>query len=164
MENLKLEHLAPYLPYGLKFIMTSDYTDEFCFEDWDGKEEDYKNGAIWQYAGEIDNDLYIPLSISEGEIGRVFRKESTWISINNKGIKPILRPLSDLTKEIEVNGELLIPTSYLLESTGFEIIDYKDSIDDISELPYNIISKLCEWHFDIFSLLEKKLAIDINTL
>ena len=30
--------------------------------------------------------------------------------------------------------------------------------------PYWIMEKLFKWHFDVFNLLEKGLAIDINTL
>ena len=34
----------------------------------------------------------------------------------------------------------------------------------IESMPYAIVSKLLEWHFDIDGLIEKGLAIDINTL
>lgn len=27
-----------------------------------------------------------------------------------------------------------------------------------------ILERLCEWHFDIFGLIEKGLAVDLNTL
>ena len=37
------------------------------------------------------------------------------------------------------------------------------SIKEIQE-PKNDYEKLFEWHFDIFGLIEKGLAIDINTL
>ncbi len=30
--------------------------------------------------------------------------------------------------------------------------------------PYEVMEKLLSWHFDVFSLIEKGLAIDINTL
>ena len=31
-------------------------------------------------------------------------------------------------------------------------------------MSYGLVSKLIEWHFDVFGLIEKGLAIDINTL
>ena len=36
--------------------------------------------------------------------------------------------------------------------------------DTVLYLPYNIVSKLFENHFDVFGLIEKGLAIDINTI
>lgn len=148
MENkLELKHLAPYLPYGLKFIMTSDYLDEFDFNDWYGDEDDYKKGSIWTYAGEVDEDLNIPLG--DGDISRVFRKESTYISIMCNGIKPILRPLSDLAKN----------------EFPFKIGTYtKDFVFILENTEYQFVARMFELHFDVFRLIDKGLAIDINTL
>lgn len=77
--------------------------------------------------------------------------------------KPILHPLSDLTKEIEINGEKFVPV--------VEIMKIKDNGDwlgvqhkKIEENPFYVVKKLQEWHFDIDDLIGKKLAIDINTL
>lgn len=107
--------------------------------------------------------------------------------------KPILRPLSDLTKEIEVNGEKFIPIVELLkiiyadklhpeEDSYYNEIEYgltgharawfkyraqlEIMIPDFNLLkqPYFIVNKLFEWHFDVFNLIENNLAIDINTL
>ena len=33
-----------------------------------------------------------------------------------------------------------------------------------SRAPYGFVLNLLEWHFDVFGLIEKGLAIDINTL
>ena len=148
--KLELKHLAPYRDSKLKFIMTSDFLDEFGhYDDWSGKEEDYLEGSIWTWAGYIDKDLM--LSSYDGDLNWVFRKEHTWISfdITNKGIKPILRPLSDLTKE----GFVYLH-NYLT----------KEIDNDISLLHYRDIQILLKNHFDVFGLIEKGLAIDINTL
>lgn len=74
--------------------------------------------------------------------------------------KILLRPLSDLTKEIEVNGEKFVPYKKLEWGNGTHVIPailggYTN---------YNESSKLFEWHFDVFGLIEQGLAIDINTL
>jgi hypothetical protein len=85
---------------------------------------------------------------------------------------PILYPLSDLTKEIQHNGFNIIPLS--------EIIEDERCNDDIQHLsrmilnmdmkelclnyPFWVIQKLVEWHFDIALLIEKRQAININTL
>lgn len=78
--------------------------------------------------------------------------------------KPILHPLSDLTKEIEHNGEKFVPSDRLainLFSKGTKEIILKGEINGI---PYWVMQYLFEWHFDVFGLIEKGLAVDINTL
>ena len=82
--------------------------------------------------------------------------------------KPVLRPLSDLTKKIDYgNGApvKMIETFFreprqLLEkelkiTNGQLIYDY---------LTWEILRKLFKYHFDVFGLIENDLAIDINTL
>lgn len=141
MEKLTIKELAPYLPYGLKIFSE------------DGNSYD------------VITDIQIAHIIKHNRIGEV---------------KPILRPLSDLTKEIKVNGEKFVPIEY------FELgDDYNESVDygngnikligllkdmakynfiDSNYMPYYVVQKLFEWHFDVFGLIEKRLAIDINTL
>lgn len=76
-------------------------------------------------------------------------------------IKPILRPLSDLTKEIEVNGEKFVPQDKM-KHLDLEWLINSDNL--IMKTNYEDVLKLLEWHFDIFELIKDKLAIDINTL
>jgi len=92
--------------------------------------------------------------------------------------KPILRPLSDLTKEIEVDGEKFVPINLLKKefnktlcpylffdgtiSLDIDTENYSQTIDLFEG--YLITQKLLEWHFDIYGLIENNLAIDINTL
>lgn len=144
MEKLELKHLAGYLPYVLK-IMRPD------------------NMTILEIVG-LQGSLFI---FSEGGYGQ----------IGNSGNKPILRPLSDLTKEIEVNGEKFVPMDRLFGSAyriqgfehyvnifngGFELTITKGNKTVYAD--FYIYQKLYEWHFDIYGLIEKGLAIDINTL
>ncbi len=93
----------------------------------------------------------------------------------DRGYKPILRPLSDLTERINFKGSEFVPEAYLY----FEVIgvdndmygtfdEFKDNYLDhikynISHIPYCIITQLLEWHFNVFNL-PKELFIDINTL
>ncbi len=82
-------------------------------------------------------------------------------------LKPILHPLSSLTKEIEVNGEKFVPFDNMYLKAYKEICELTDEADPskiIEAMPYYIYIKLFEWHFDCFSLIENNLAIDINTL
>jgi hypothetical protein len=74
-------------------------------------------------------------------------------------IKPILRPLSDLNKEIThsektFNPKFVIDMAFPSERMGLNPATWS----------HRVITKLQEWHFDVFGLIEKGLAIDINTL
>jgi hypothetical protein len=92
------------------------------------------------------------------------------------GVMPFLHPISDLTKEIDcpdVMGEKFVPINRLKK----EHSEYPLLIDgnvfftdrcnlnmlEIHEIN-KIFQKLYQWHFDINGLIEKGLAIDINTL
>jgi hypothetical protein len=155
--RLELKYLAGYLPYGLKFKTNFDHI---------------------QY-------LMTSLDINKSKV--TFRainnfKNSKNISIKLLGEnKPILRPLSDLTKEIELNGEKFVPLEEIKEvflnnpKKGCE--HYRDIFKDvyfewteecfesnIEMLPYEWIQKILQWHFDIYGLIDAGLAIDINTL
>lgn len=132
--KLELKYIAPYLPYGLKGIITYH--------------ADNKEICTLGVKCDINNvcDIYDFLNSSYD-------------------LKPILRPLSDLTKEIEVNGEKFVP---ILEMERiFKINPLWEGWDFkhiAVELPIEIWNKLFEWHFDVFGLIPQGLAIDINTL
>lgn len=164
MKKLERKHITPYRDYGLNFVMTTDYREDFAScDDWGADIADFKKGSIWTYAGEVDKDLYIP--IGEGDLSRVFRKGSTYISIDDNGIKPILRPLSDLTKEIEINGDRFRPIEKLYGG-DYYTKGMNDSISNYQHLKnhYGFYSQLFEWHFDVFGLIDAGLAVDLNTL
>ena len=90
----------------------------------------------------------------------------------------ILRPLSDLTKEITHKGEKFIPIEEINKYTPLEnYMGFKFEYDNIGQfglrtpeswLPYidyyKSFQKIQEWMFDIHGLIESGLAIDLNTL
>ena len=87
--------------------------------------------------------------------------------VNERG-KPILRPLSDLTKEIKHKGERFVPISEIVNHP-LSYYDYKEdaliSIQNyFNQVRWWTIQYLIEWHFDIAGLIEKGEAIDVNTL
>ena len=91
--------------------------------------------------------------------------------VNDNRWKLILHPLSDLTKEIEVNGERFVPMDVLYKIfnkklfTGLSKYGMNRKIElYVKCMPYFIVEKLLEWHFDIHDLIDSGLAIDINTL
>lgn len=71
-------------------------------------------------------------------------------------IKPLLRPMSDLTKEITHEGERFVPTLALDKLNCFPVSD--------TEKALRYYDKLNEWMFDYRNLISAGLAIDVNTL
>lgn len=172
--KLELKHLAPYLPYKLKFVMVFDSSEDFG----DVVPEEYlKKDSIWE--------LYLltneSIEFFGGECDDYALKNGPSRIANNGALKPILQPLSNLTKEIEMNGEKFVPVEWfeigdennLSNDYGFanvRLINHLKEIskyniqNDIEYLPNGVVNKLHEWHFDVFGLIPKGLAIDINTL
>lgn len=90
------------------------------------------------------------------------------------GVKPILRPLSDINKSIEINGERFVPINRIdlfLMNYGVNKLAWQkwverfDSGDgSVWDLPAFIFEKLTEWHFDVHGIIEYELATNINEL
>jgi len=129
MEKLELKHLAGYLPYELKGISIEENLGI----------ETVKGFSIYG----INKTVCLSTNIDD---------------IDLELFNPILRPLSDLTKEIEVNGEKFVPSDLLNINQNFLNKDF------VLACPFFVVQKLLEWYFDIYGLIEKNLAIDINTL
>jgi hypothetical protein len=91
--------------------------------------------------------------------------------IDGYKIKPILRPLSDLKKEITYNRENFVPIDWL-EDKYYTLSLHKecerllelDGYQWTNRLSCLLLLHLFEWHFDVFRLIEKGLVVDINTL
>ena len=112
----------------------------------------------------------LKVKFESGEIAGYNATTYFYDKFNNENL-PICRPLSDLTKPIEHNGEKLVPIvelakmrSSIVENVipmAFEAIkrDIKSK-----RLPFDMVLKLIEWKFDIANLIETGEAIDVNTL
>lgn len=76
----------------------------------------------------------------------------------------MLRPLSDLTQEIEHNGETFVPIEWLTGKFGEHVGEwaylYTHSRADLDDMPLKAARKLYQWHFDLDGLLGKGLAIE----
>jgi len=119
--ELELKHLSPYLPYNLKIMV---------------------NGTIYSI-----NGMYKSL---ESTRGWVIDLDVFVCSIDDKDLKPILIPLSDLTTEF-VSQNLI------------DRVNKSSSKDIKVSLSYSSLVHLISMHFDVFGLIEQGLAIDINT-
>lgn len=90
-------------------------------------------------------------------------------NINDLEFKLHLHPMSDIDKYLNKLSEWL----YNQEPESFnDVWGAKKWIKatihlkgyEIQSLPYKIVNKLIEWHFDVFFLIKEGLAIDINTI
>lgn len=140
-DYLELKHLVPYLPYGLKVRHNISPTIQ---------------ELIGMHYEQFQEGIYC-LQLKG-------KKMLTPMS----AVKPILRPIADLTKTIVVNGETFVPINKLKGLFGWDYL-WEDFHKDkqpfnIYALKYASVVKLFEWHLDVFGLIEKGLAIDINTL
>lgn len=76
--------------------------------------------------------------------------------------KLILRPLSDLDKLIEHNNEKFVPFDKMNWRPQFcDIHAVANSLEN-QLIEYRYFEMLISWHFDVFGLIEKGLAVDFN--
>lgn len=97
------------------------------------------------------------------EILQVLHYENRHVLGSDKH-KPILRPLSDLATFIIHNEVEFYPLEWIAQELDYDLYSLEYYREHTLRIPYEILSKLLEWHFDIFGLIEKGLAVDINTL
>lgn len=147
MEKLTLKEIANHLLNDAKFKIK-------------GKDEIYKSSAIYLMKNRID---FYNVKLNS-DIG----------SCSIDEIELILHPLSDLTKEREVNGEKFVPFDVIANDEEYAYLEddniwvndmfYSQILTDLSFIPYGVIQKLLEWHFDFQGLIQQNKAVDINTL
>lgn len=101
----------------------------------------------------IDQSCY-RIEYEDGKLENFIKSVRFW----KDDLKLILHNLTDLKKEININGEKFVPFEKL-GLTEENILDF-----NVSFCPFWIIKLLYEWHFDIHGLVKKGEAIDINTL
>lgn len=165
MKKLKLEHLAPYLPYNIECILSEKGIFNL----------DSEFGVPYQ-ATKPMKIINILLG-SKIEI-EIHSEKTNWgvgfVELDE--IKPILRPLSDLKifHELEFkkyNEGKKYDKDYIewFSYEQFQTMFCVEDIDDfLSLLPQYMLYGQIEWllknHFDIFGLIENNLAIDINSI
>lgn len=135
--KLEIKHLTSYLPYELK---------GFCTDDLQGVE--------------IMNGLQ---KISDSCIEVISDKEPMDLIY----FKPILFPLSSLTKEITINGETFVPIYKIYEFEQWDTDELEEIINDLTIegiysdldlITYSQTERLFEWKIDVFGLIEAGLA------
>lgn len=129
--KLELKHISPYLPYRLKCQTT-----------------DKGEVVISELNAAYSDNSYTFMNIVESE--KCF-----------DDIKPLLKPMSALN--ISYVAELAkyitsIDDKYSIEIAKKMIEAYKSKP---LNMPYVVVQKLLEWHFDVFGLIDRELAIDV---
>lgn len=166
MKKFELKHFSSY-PMGENGVLVILPKHQIKY----GKYHTYPlNGVSIGTTGEVVIDLLLP----DGDI------ISSYVFDINK-CKLVLRPLSDLTKEIEVNGEIINPIEEIYNDSwmalGYKVKDYgnvciiqsnedKSTLEIYKKKPqvnmWWVTQKLISMHFDVYGLIERGLAIDMN--
>lgn len=144
MNKLEIKHLAPYLPHGIMCRVTDR-----------GQSKTAKMKGLYSDGSCVFFDTI--------ESDKGFSE-----------IKPLLRPLSQLTKEIEHDGKRFVPALVLFPVSEDDeenfliygtVIDYwKMAIKNIKKhtIDYADMVKLQSWHFDVYGLIDQHLAEPIE--
>ena len=133
--KLEIKYLASYLPYGLNI-------------------KDVKHGSVFEALHFITTP-HQDFSLFKGNFDQL---------IKDKYLKPILFPLSSLTKEITIDGESFIPIREIKNLELFSHYELEDFVRNnftygyIESLSYQLLSQLFEWKIDVFGLIEAGLA------
>jgi hypothetical protein len=115
------------------------------------------------------NEKWTLISLSSLEDHAMFDYSARFDGENKKGyiqfLKPMLRPMSDLFKDIvhnerKVNVSILLKRS--LESSSVKSGKFLYPLTEPLAMPYFLIQVLFEYHFDVFGLTEKGLAEPIK--
>jgi hypothetical protein len=133
--KLKLEELLPYLLYDLKIQVSGEFLDD----DPEGLPR-----------------IFTMVGIVDGEIIRNKQGYIRNIEEDIEDVFPILKPLSDLSNEIEEGKPMFFPSH--------KLIKHIEQQQDIFNCSYSEIDYLIRNHFDVFGLIEKGLAINKNIL
>lgn len=149
--KLQLKDIAPYLPYGLTCHASGEHVEGTEYSDnptpvvlpINGVQNDGE--YIWVYT--TDNNGY----------GKSLMLEDVF---------PILRPLHDFDDVLKVNEFLGHGRWCDVYDDYFDIwFDDLANVDKlILQAPQVIFNYFLANHFDVFGLIEKKLAVDINSL
>lgn len=150
--ELEFKHLAAYFPYGLK-----------CMYIHKTIEKQSINNKVFRLDSIITNNGQFIYWTHD----RTFLKQIP--SFTGKGFracdfKPILRPLSDLTKEIEVNREKFVPVKEYSYLRFEEISTFTSGSRELGFISVREQDVLLELNFDVFGLIESGFTVDINSI
>ena len=134
MKNkLELKHIAPYLPYGLECQLMGEF------------EEDGETPIVFDLVGGMEGD-YVSVAHKQSYVSDQWE-----VGVEDQEVFPILRPLSDLTKEIEHNGEKFVPMLRLLQIANGHFDEGELQLSDIPE-QYSIETVNAEFEAPVYKV------------
>jgi len=192
MEKLELKHLAPYLPYGLSFIdIYEKKQGQKLLNGICGNVIYYNNEKDWTSI-ECINPILRPLcdlvkSIKISEVSfipmeallkekQTYRDESGYEVVSIYKVVSVEHKFYDLSCRPTNHYQIDYLEEYTNTQSQIHRLIYDDSFsrfqhrlitpyEDQLGLSYKELDiLLLQWHFDVFGLIDKGLAIDINTI
>lgn len=174
MEKLELKYVAPYLPYKLKVqyygIINGKELSEYN-KKWN---EDNHDLSIFDPDGTCFHPPKEIKGIKEGylKVVEAWDSGATYlIGRKHHGLKkcygyegdfkPILRPLSDFATDTAI---ILMNKFHCDLDTIHEVWDLNNTSITLEEISLSTYNMFCKNHIDFNELIDKNLAIDINTL
>jgi hypothetical protein len=173
--ELELKHIAPYLEHDLRYVAKREsdiFNDTWADESINNQmtfnqallAKDKK--AIELLNSPITVELHLgyeykDLHLGCGEFALGYPVDDVFA----KEVKPLLRPMSDLFKDIvhnerKVNVSILLKRS--LESSSVKSGKFLYPLTEPLAMPYFLVQVLFEYHFDVFGLIKKGLAEPIK--
>jgi hypothetical protein len=155
MENkLTIGHLAPYLPYELKVVVPDE---EFpCRMDAVNLQSIFIEGGC-DYALEDIKLVLRPLSSLKNPIDRHTDKPQWYINFEGE-----MFAASDHFMEIvELVWDVIFEKDQERCVNKDEL--YQWIVEKPSEIPHCVFEKLVELHYDVFGLISKGLAVEMDT-
>lgn len=149
---MNLKQFLAYLPYNLEFrlpLNSDRYESIIEDEPWrlcftfpeaieKGLAYDFEKMKVYQLEPSfsiIDNRIFLGQMMTS----LAFDLDDVYLD----ELIPILRPMSELNKVINHNGEEFIPMDYL--KNKFPNLD-------MNQPTYDVMNHLLEWHFDVFDI------------
>lgn len=138
--ELEFKYIAPYLPYDLLGVCTRSYS---------------LGEGFWVKPGD---------EVSPNQ---------TMINPFLTHCSPYLRPMTDLDRETEKGltyWEEVLVKAIRFNSDNFEyqnthLVEFRTLLNNkkgYDHIPHWMFQDLIKWHFDVFGLIKKGLAMDIN--
>ena len=172
IDNIKFSINGTALSKEEKIELTKDRDKFYMYADSHliDKHKCYRKGKIMVY-----NNQYFP-EYKIG-LGRIAFSRKFYSPDFGCRVKPILRPLSDLNKEITINKKSRVfspnKTDTKIVASDFFMDIYNCKVSEVDGLLciekmntdiHVVYQKLMEWHFDVYSLIKDGLAVNMNNL
>lgn len=138
---LTLEHLAPYLPYGLRLVARNVFSDN--------PRRIFSELSATNIMSLVENDtLYKPILKPISDLEKIIFDEFEKYNI----------VFSNRHSSIVYKQEII--DLFSIENTGFE--ETLTEFETLDGFPYECVKYMFENYYDVFGLIQKGLAVSIH--